>query len=135
MVGGLVKNHQVGLFNQYGSQSHTLFLTSRQLLYRLVHILYLQFCEHLLCTVLVIPRLKAVHLLHQVLQLGVVIIGYCLFITCNDACLLAATLHACFNNCQVTVKIGLLLQVSHTQVIADRDFSALVRLFSGNHFQ
>ena len=69
VVRRLIKNHQFGLLNQYCSKCNTFLLTARQLLYRLVEISDFQFAQHLFRTVFIVPCIKTVHLLHEVLQL------------------------------------------------------------------
>ena len=135
VVGRLVKDHQLRLLNKHCRQCNALLLTARKFLYRLVEILYFQLREHLLRAVLIVPRLQAVHLLHQVLQLRMVVSLNGSLILRNHLGLLSIALQARLDYRELTVKIRLLLKVAHAYVVAQGNPATLIRLLARNNLQ
>ena len=135
VVGRLVEYHQVGLLDEHRCKGHAFFLPSRQFLYRLVETRYLQFCKHLLGTVLVIPCTKAVHLLGEALQLLFIARLQSLFVAGNHLCNSAIALQAGINNRETGREIGFLFKIPHSYATAHGYLAIVARFFPCYNFE
>ncbi len=73
MVGRLIENQQVGVFEEYLRQCHPLALAAGKCSVSAVGMVNAQASEDLLGFVLKIPRIEFIHILHHLRELVVVV--------------------------------------------------------------
>ena len=127
VVGRLVENEHLGVVDEQSCQGNALHLTTAQLLDWLIIVSYLELCENLLKALLIVPCGIGVHCLDSGCH-GVTV-------TCAQGLLIGmdgfgagiVTMQTGIKHSQRTAQVGQLGQVTHAQVIAVDDRSAVGR--------
>ena len=126
VIGRLVQDQQLRLGDERIGKSHPLQLASGQLAHRLVEIPDMQAGEDLLHLVLIIPSLVLLHAEEDAVHVRVVGMLHAMFIVAYQVGNWVAVAEACLQHREFLRIAGILLQIPHPEVLAERDGACII---------
>ena len=126
VIGRLVQDQQLRLGDERIGKGHPLQLASGQLAHRLVEIPDMQAGEDLLHLVLIIPSLVLLHAEEDAVHVRVVGMLHAMLIVAYQVGNWVAVAEACLQHREFLRIAGILLQIPHPEVLAERDGACII---------